>query len=170
MTPLRAEPAQARQRAARQQQLEQRRKDHGQAETDPHPQPAGGTGKAGDDLIIDGEGNDHFIKGDEGNDVIFLGPGADKVFSEQGDDTIYVLPDGFVDKIRCDDGDQANGATDRVIFVGWRDPLDQVDPYGTCEIVLVTPDLPLGWPYGPVSADPRTQQVTQRTAGTDLPR
>jgi hypothetical protein len=90
------------------------------------------------------------VKGDEGDDVIFLGPGADRAFPEQGNDTIYVLPDGQVDKLRCDDGEQAQGDSDRVIFVGWRDPLDIVDPFGTCEIVMIVRELPAGWPYGPV--------------------
>jgi hypothetical protein len=45
-----------------------------------------------------------------------------------------------------------------------------VDPYGgRCEVVMVTQELPAGWPYGPVAQ--RTQRsVMQRTAGTDLPR
>ena len=99
-------------------------------------------GGPGNDVLIDGEGHDWLIKGDEGDDVIFLGPGADKVFSEQGNDTIYVLPDGSVDKIRCDDGGQDQGDHDQVVFVGWRDPLDVVDPFGTCESVSVVQELP----------------------------
>ena len=124
-------------------------------------------GGAGNDVLIDGEGHDWLIKGDEGDDIVFLGPGADKVFSEQGNDTIYVYPDGFVDKIRCDDGTQENGSADRVVFVGWRDPLDVVDPFGSCEIVEVVTELPANWPYGPI---PPEGAVTPRTAGTDLPR
>jgi len=124
-------------------------------------------GGPGNDVLIDGDGNDWLVKGDEGDDTVFLGPGADKVFTEQGNDTIYVLPDGMVDKIRCDDDGQANGDNDRVVFIGHRDPLDQVDPYGgRCEVVLVTQELPVGWPYGPVAQ----RSVMQRTAGTDLPR
>ena len=50
-----------------------------------------------------------------------------------------------------------------MIFVGYRDPKDWVDPYGgRCEIVLVTQEAPPGWPYGPVPTPP-----TLRTAGTD---
>ena len=124
-------------------------------------------GGAGNDVLIDGDGHDWLVKGDEGDDTVFLGPGADKVFSEQGSDAIYVLPDGFVDKIRCDDGTQENGTNDQVYFVGWRDSLDVVDPFGSCEVVAVVQDLPAGWPYGPV---PFQRQVTPRTAGTDLPR
>jgi hypothetical protein len=74
----------------------------------------------------------------------------------------------MVDKIRCDDDGQENGTNDQVIFVGWRDPLDQVDPYGgRCEVVTVITELPQGWPYGPV---PAQRAVMPRTAGTDLPR
>ncbi|HEV2798486.1 MAG TPA: hypothetical protein VGV65_12785, partial [Nocardioides sp.] len=115
--------------------------------------------------LIDGEGHDWLVKGDEGDDSVFLGPGADKVFSEQGSDTIYVLADGFVDKIRCDDGTQENGSADRVVFVGWRDPLDVVDPFGSCEIVETITYLPVNWPYGPVTLPDGV--VMQRTAGTD---
>jgi len=126
-------------------------------------------GGPGNDVLIDGDGHDWLVKGDEGDDIVFLGPGADKVFTEEGNDTIHVLPDAFADRIRCDDGTQGAGATDRVIFVGWRDPFDIVDPFGTCEIVLIQQELPPGWPYGAVPPDPALQgvQVTQRTAGRD---
>ena len=125
-------------------------------------------GGPGNDVLIDGDGNDWLVKGDEGNDTVFLGNGADKVFSEQGDDVIYVLPDGFVDKIRCDDGTQENGTADRVYFVGWREQLDVVDPFGSCEIVEVVAELPAGWPYGPVQLP--NGRFMPRTAGTDLRR
>ena len=119
-------------------------------------------------MLIDGEGNDVKIKGDEGDDIVFLGPGADKVFTEQGNDTIYVLPDGQQDKIHCDDPTQGDsGNADRVIFVGWRDPADVIDYRGSCEIIEVTAELPAGWPYGLV---PSQRSVMRRTAGTDLPR
>ncbi len=84
-------------------------------------------------MLIDGEGNDWLVKGDEGDDTIFLGPGVDKVFAEQGNDTVYVLDDGQADKIRCDDGGQEQGDADRVFFVGSRDPLDVVDRSGLRE-------------------------------------
>lgn len=38
--------------------------------------------------------------------------------------------------------------------MGWRDPLDVVDPYGTCEHGALVQELPQGWPYGPVSPAP----------------
>ena len=101
------------------------------------------------------------------DDTIFLGPGADKVFGEQGNDTIYVLPDGQEDRIHCDDPAQGGIGTDRVVYVGWRDPLDVIDYRGTCDVVTVTQELPGGWPYGPV---PPQRAVMPRTAGTDLPR
>ena len=117
-------------------------------------------------MLIDGEGHDWLIKGDEGDDTVFLGPGADKVFTEQGNDTIYVYPDGFVDKIRCDDGTQENGSADRVVFVGWRDPLDVVDPFGSCEIVELVTELPARLALRP---GPARGGVRRRTAGRGPP-
>lgn len=131
-------------------------------------------GYGGDDTIYGGNGDDT-VEGDSGHDWITAQVGNDWVAGgvgddrEEGNDTIYVLPDAFADRIRCDDGTPGAGATDRVIFVGWRDPFDIVDPFGTCEIVLIQQELPPGWPYGAVPPDPALQgvQVTQRTAGRD---
>ena len=47
-------------------------------------------------------------------------------FREQGDDTIYVLPDGQEDRIHCDDPQQGDSGIDRVVYVGGRDPLDVI--------------------------------------------
>jgi len=105
-------------------------------------------GGPGDDVLIDGDGDDTKIKGDEGDDVVFLGPGRDKVFGEQGNDTIYVYPDGVEDRIHCDDPTQHDsGNADRVVFVGRRDPADVIDYRGSCEIVEVVQAAPAGWPY-----------------------
>ena len=85
---------------------------------------------------------------------------SDSIMKQQAGSTSSILSmkrkdatcigDGFVDKIRCDDGTQENGTADTVYFVGWRDPLDVVDPFGSCEIVEVISYLPGNWPYGPV--------------------
>ena len=57
-------------------------------------------------------------------------------------------PDGQEDRIHCDDPTQSdNGSQDRVVFVGWRDPLDVIDYRGSCEIVTVVQQAPPGWPY-----------------------
>ena len=106
-------------------------------------------------MIIDGDGNDHFIKGDEGEDTYFVGPGEDSVFGEQGNDTIYLYDDGARDEFYCDDyddiGTSREGSDDRVVYVGRIDPLDKIHAEReTCESLTVIDYLPAGWPYGPV--------------------
>ena len=63
-----------------------------------------------------------------------------------------MLPDGSSTRSAATTATQGdNGNADRVVFVGWRDPLDVSRlPFGSCEIVEVTDVLPAGWPYGPV--------------------
>ena len=100
------------------------------------------------DTIIDGPGDDVGLKGDAGDDTFFLGPGADRVWPEGGDDTVYAVDDGVRDVIRCDDMDdpsEDHGSRDSVVYIGRVDRADVVWP--SCEIVVAVGTAPAGWPY-----------------------
>ena len=72
---------------------------------------------------------------------LFVGPGADEIYSEQGDDILYLLDDGVRDDISCADG------FDQVFYVGGIDPLDDYDASSRCESVTPLATPPVGWPY-----------------------
>ncbi len=96
----------------------------------------------GVDVIIDGPGDDG-VTGDQDGDTIFVGSGHDEIYGEEGDDILYVLNDGELDNLYCQDGN------DTVVFVGSRDPNDVIHTVATggCETVRVDQTPPAGWPY-----------------------
>ncbi len=83
------------------------------------------------------------ITADEGNDVIIPGAGVDRVFGEEGFDTIWLTDDNDYDRIYCGASFNDQPGEGVVRYEGARDPDDEFPGAAGCDILVNQGPAPL---------------------------